>query len=382
MNATRWQGLYKMVNRNHCLKKWLALALTGTEGEDMEADEQVCHSNNKEEEEEKEEEDEEEREEEEEEEDPDKDDDDKEGLLDADKNKEQVQANEADNKKFPLAFHLLDKVGFKNNSYLENTLFSANEVSGLVQKQEGMCLSMGYQMAKVLKDEMTGMKLMVVSCDTKEGDWKETHASALPNMFKVQRCIFAEQLELRFKVHGTSDKHTLLVLKLDPSVNTTQEDIIFSKRTAAQLLMAGEYLHQLVRWHKLMVGLLALQGLPLQDERVLLRSSLVSVLIHQRGQQTVLPRRGQRAFSHALTTQTRGSTWSRLCELIPTLTIPSQSSSLRRPSMPPSVCLSSTTHNCTWCPASSTSQSFCWGRRVSFLCTTVSGWLRWGVPRW
>ena len=70
-------------------------------------------------------------------------------------------------------------MGFKNNSYLESTLFSANEVSGLVQKQKGMGLSMGYQMAKVLKDEATGMKLMVVSGTTKEGDWKETRTSAV-----------------------------------------------------------------------------------------------------------------------------------------------------------------------------------------------------------
>ena len=199
-------------------------------------------------------------EEEEEEEDPDKDDDDEEGLLDSDEDEEQVQANEASNKKFPLAHRLLDDVGFKNNSYLESTLFSVNEVSGLVQKQEGMGLSMGYQMAKVLKDEATGMKLMVVSGTTKEGDWKETHTSAVPGMFKVQRRIFAEQLELRFKVDGTPDKHTLLALKLDPSVNTTQEDGIFSKRTAAQLLMVGEYRRRLVRRHKLMVAAVGMAG--------------------------------------------------------------------------------------------------------------------------
>ena len=97
----------------------------------------------------------------------------------------------------------LQAAHFKNNSFLESTLFSANEVSGLVQKQDGMGLSMGYQMAKVLKDEATAMKLMVVSGTTKEGDWKETHVNVLPNMFKVQRRIFAEQLELRFKVDGT-----------------------------------------------------------------------------------------------------------------------------------------------------------------------------------
>ena len=105
-----------------------------------------------------------------------------------------MQANEASNKKFPLAHRLLDDVGFKNNSYLESTLFSANEVSGLVQKQEGMGLSMGYQMAKVLKDEATGMKLMVVSGTTKEGDWKETHTSALLGMSRSSRFIAASSM--------------------------------------------------------------------------------------------------------------------------------------------------------------------------------------------
>ena len=81
-----------------------------------------------------------------------------------------------------------------------------------------------------------------------------------PGMFKVQRRIFAEQLELRFKVDGTPDKHTLLALKLDPSVNMTQEDGIFSKRTAAQLLMVGEYRRWLVRRHKLMVAAVGMAG--------------------------------------------------------------------------------------------------------------------------
>jgi hypothetical protein len=112
---------------------------------------------------------------------------------------------------------------------------------------------------------------MVVSGTTKEGDWKETHTSALPDMFKVQRRIFAEQLELRFKVDGTPDKHTLLALKLDPSVNTTQEDGIFSKRTAAQRWLVSTVVSWYVgtsSWSRLLAW---------QDQRVLLRSSLQSV---------------------------------------------------------------------------------------------------------
>ena len=52
-------------------------------------------------------------------------------------------------------------------------------------------------------------------------------------MFKMQRSILAQELESRFQFDGTSDNNTLFVLKLDPSVNTTAEDGIFSLRTRA-----------------------------------------------------------------------------------------------------------------------------------------------------
>jgi len=97
-------------------------------------------------------------------------------------------------------------MGFKNNSLLESVLSSHNEVSGLVQKQQGMVVSLGYQMAKVLKAEATSMRLMVVSGTTKDGDWKEAHTSTLPTMFMLQRSIIAQKLESRFQVDGTPDK--------------------------------------------------------------------------------------------------------------------------------------------------------------------------------
>ncbi len=60
------------------------------------------------------------------------------------------------------------------------------------------------------------------------------------------------ELESHFQVDGTPDKNTLLTLKLDPIINTTAEDCIFSSRTAVYQLMMGEYILQLVCWHKLM----------------------------------------------------------------------------------------------------------------------------------
>jgi hypothetical protein len=55
------------------------------------------------------------------------------------------------------------------------------------------------------------------------------------------------ELESHFQVHGTPDKNTLVTLKLDPIVNTTAEDCIFSSRTTVYQLMMGEYSLQLVR---------------------------------------------------------------------------------------------------------------------------------------
>jgi len=143
MNATRWQGLYRMVNKNRHLSKMLAIALTGSEGGEQDMEEEAHDEDGDDDE-----------EEEEEEEDHDND----EVLQDADSDEEHEQANESANKKFPFAHRLLDDIGFQNNPLLENVLSSANEVSGLVQKQEGMGLSVGYQMAKVLKDEVTSMR--------------------------------------------------------------------------------------------------------------------------------------------------------------------------------------------------------------------------------
>mmetsp|Transcript_18848 Transcript_18848/g.40610 ORF Transcript_18848/g.40610 Transcript_18848/m.40610 type:complete len:101 (+) Transcript_18848:874-1176(+) len=80
-----------------------------------------------------------------------------------------------------------------------------------------MGLSMGFQMASVLKAGARNQRVSIVSGFSKAGDWKEVHASSLPQMFKNQRRIFAAQLEQRFKVDGTPDAYTLLALKLDPA---------------------------------------------------------------------------------------------------------------------------------------------------------------------
>ena len=41
MNATRWQGLYRLVNKNRRFPKMLAIALTGSEGGEQDMEEEA-----------------------------------------------------------------------------------------------------------------------------------------------------------------------------------------------------------------------------------------------------------------------------------------------------------------------------------------------------
>eukprot|EP00966_Prymnesium_polylepis_P289937 6697210-Prymnesium_polylepis.2 len=249
MNATRWQGLYRMVNKNRRLQNALSMALTGSEAGDFEEEEEPAAGGA--------------RDggasgvdatvDAEAEEDNDGDDEEDDEEFDEDDDDEaRVQANLAANKEYPLAHRLLNEEGFKHNALLESMLVAPNEVSCIVQRHEGMGLSMGYQLAGVLKQGATSQRVQVVYGTTKEGEWKDVNAAALPVMFKKQREIFARQLEMRFKVSGTPDKHTLLALMMDPSVDTTEEEGIFCARPAAQTLMVGEYRRRLLRRLQLM----------------------------------------------------------------------------------------------------------------------------------
>eukprot|EP00966_Prymnesium_polylepis_P202233 4685227-Prymnesium_polylepis.1 len=76
------------------------------------------------------------------------------------------------------------------------------------------------------------------------------HEANLPDMFRKFRKVLAKQLEARFNVTTTHDKYTLLALALDPSVDTTTEDGIFSTAAAAQALMEGEHRGALMRCQK------------------------------------------------------------------------------------------------------------------------------------
>ena len=101
-------------------------------------------------------------------------------------------------KEYPLAHRLLDQRGFRDNALLKSVLTHAHEICLILQKDQGVGLSLAWQLLRVLHSASTAAKLQVVSGQTKEGVWKEMHDANLPDMFRKFRSILAKQLEQRF----------------------------------------------------------------------------------------------------------------------------------------------------------------------------------------
>ena len=153
---------------------------------------------------------------------------------DGDEDEGIVTANVIAGKEFPLAHRLLDTQGFRSISFLESVLQLPHEVCLILQKTEGVGLSLAWQLMVAMHESTKNQRLQVVSGSSKEGTWTDMHEANLPEMFRNFRRILAEQLEQRFNVTTTPDKFTLLSLAFDPSVDTSASDGIFAERFAAQ----------------------------------------------------------------------------------------------------------------------------------------------------
>jgi hypothetical protein len=77
--------------------------------------------------------------------------------------------------------------------------------------------------------------------------WKETSASALPPMFKTFRKELVSQLTTRFALDTTPNKHVLLALKMNPSVNTATDSPQLDGKAAKAEMMDAEYSRALRR---------------------------------------------------------------------------------------------------------------------------------------
>ena len=261
-NKTRWLGLWAMCNRNRNIGKEIRVALTGDGlGDCAETPAAIATRHL----------------------DSSDDDDD----ADSSDGEDQEEGNRVANKKFPLAHRCLSMEEYRATDVFESLLDRAREITLLVQAEtdgwgEGLDIGLTWLAIKVsapirlaamhlqlytlpwppaacfpaahppirpqaMREENTADRLELVSGRGELEVWKETNASALASMFKIFRKEFASQLATRFKLDTTPNKHVLLALKMNPSINTDSSAPLLKDKSAMEEMMVGEYKRALRR---------------------------------------------------------------------------------------------------------------------------------------
>jgi hypothetical protein len=229
-NATRWTGIFRCAQKSRVLEEDIKVSLTGDKdglcGEEP-ADIQVVEDSSDEGSG-----DEAAREQEAQ---PD-------GGSDAESDAEQVAANEASGKKFPLAQRCLEGKEWKQTNQLESVLLTSHESVMLMQKGTGVDPGTVFLLAQGCHNVNKSAKLNLVSGAGEKEVWKDVHEASLDPMFRTYRRIMAEQLDQRFKLSGHPGREVLLCLKLNPLVDTSATSLLFQGKSSVRELMDGEYL--------------------------------------------------------------------------------------------------------------------------------------------
>ena len=112
---------------------------------------------------------------------------------------------------------------------------------------EGMDLGVAYLLVNGMRDEAVAQKVELVSGRKESQSWKEVSGDSLPPIFRTFREVLAKQLTKRFELDTTPNKHVLLALKINPSVNTNPDSPQLKGKAAKAELMQAEYTRALRR---------------------------------------------------------------------------------------------------------------------------------------
>ena len=98
-----------------------------------------------------------------------------------------------------------------------------------------------------MRDEARADRIELVSGRGETEVWKDSNSLALAPMFKTFRREFVAQLNTRFQLNTTPNKHVLLALKMNPSINTDTDSPLLKDKSAMEEMMIGEYKRALRR---------------------------------------------------------------------------------------------------------------------------------------
>ena len=203
-NATRWTGIFRCANKTRVLEDDIKISLTGEkDGICTEAPAPVFAVDSSEDEEMSEA-------------------DEDATPEDVDTDAEQVAANVAADKKFPLAQRCLSQPEFRSCNQLESVLTPSHETVMLMQRLQGVDPGTAHILAAGCKSLNSAGTLMVVSGAEGKEVWKEMNVLSLELAWRRYREIFAEEMTKRFKLNGHPGLHVILCWKMNPSVDTTK----------------------------------------------------------------------------------------------------------------------------------------------------------------
>jgi len=225
-NATRWTGIFRCAAKTRLLEPDIKIGLTGeADGVTLETPADIdltSIADEKSDEEGSEK-----------------------GEEEVDSDAEQVAANEAAGKKFPLSHRCLSSIEFKHANQLESVLLPSHETVTLMQKGSGIDPGTSHLLAIGCVSLTKSPKLLVVSGSEGKEVWKEVHEASLEKMFRKYRTVFTEQMTKRFSMSSHPGVHVLRCWKMNPSVDTTKGGALFKNKPSVFELMEGEYLHRL-----------------------------------------------------------------------------------------------------------------------------------------
>lgn len=150
-----------------------------------------------------------------------------------------MEANEAAGKTFPHAGRCIAPSMWRNNLYLESVLVAPYDANVAMQRHVGMGLAEVYLLMWNLHLLLTATVLQVVRGVGESESWDDEHVDDLPSMFKLQMELMANELHTRFL--RSPSKHTLLALKMSPTVDTNANGTLFANKSAQRDLMEGAY---------------------------------------------------------------------------------------------------------------------------------------------
>ncbi|KAK3286998.1 hypothetical protein CYMTET_5470 [Cymbomonas tetramitiformis] len=159
------------------------------------------------------------------------------GISDADGDEsdaDQVEANERACMEFPLQHRCLGASDWKLGRQMESCLITPYECSQAMQGHQAVGLDKEYVLACATHRTLTADKVEIVSGNEVNESWDEVHADSLPADVKQFRRITAEQIEKRLL---TLDDDTLVALKMNPSIDTSEAGPLFIGKSASLELM-------------------------------------------------------------------------------------------------------------------------------------------------